>query len=62
MNNLNYLIGMKEDMALKVLDDADIWFRVVRRDSTVAIVTSDLQMDRVNLEIDDSKITKASYG
>ena len=62
MNNLNYLIGMKEDAAIKVLYDADIWYRVTKPDNVVAVVTADLQLDRVNLTIDNGKVSSATYG
>lgn len=62
MYSLNYLIGMKEDVALRVLADADIRFRVTRRDNIIAVVTRDHDSDRVNLQVDNDKVTKATYG
>lgn len=64
MNNheLDYLIGMTEFMALETLQNADILYRTVRRDSLVSVVTSDLVPERVNLSVDNGKVTKAVYG
>ena len=64
MNNheLDYLIGMTEFMALETLQNADIPYRTVRRDSLVNVVTSDLVPERVNLSVDNGKVTKAYYG
>ena len=64
MNNheLDYLVGMTEDAALRTLYDADISYRVVHRDSIVSTVTSDMIPERVNLSIDNGKVTKAEYG
>jgi hypothetical protein len=60
--NINYLIGMTENAALNHLEACDIRFRVTRRDSLVAVVTSDYDTDRINLEIDNNKVTRAIYG
>lgn len=62
LNKIKYLVGMTENAALDHLQACDIRFRVTRRDSLVAIVTSDYDTDRINLEIDNNKVTKVSYG
>lgn len=53
---------MTENAALNHLEACDIRFRVTRRDSLVAVVTSDYDTDRINLEIDNNKVTRAIYG
>lgn len=60
--DLKYLLGMKEDSALRVLDSADFVYRVMRRDSVLSMGSSNLDLERVNLEIDDGKVTSAYYG
>jgi hypothetical protein len=59
---LKYLVGMVENAAIKVLDDANIYFRVTRRDNIFPVCLRDVRVDRVNLEIDSNKISKAFYG
>lgn len=60
--DLKFLVGMNEIMALETLDNIDLNWRVVRRNSLFAMKTNDVVLDRVNLEIDDGKVTGAYYG
>lgn len=59
---IDYLIGMTENAALDHLQACDIRFRVTRRDSVLPVVTRDYDTDRINLEIDNNKVTRAIYG
>lgn len=56
------VVGMSEDDALKAISDAGLTSRVVARDGEEFPVTMDLQPDRINLTIDDAKVTKATVG
>jgi hypothetical protein len=57
------LVGMTEAEATKMAKDAGYACRVLRRDKMVVItVTQELRADRVNLEVDINRVTKAWIG
>lgn len=56
------LIGLKEVEAIKKLGDLGVKIRIVSRDGKNFVVTSDFKNDRVNLSIENGKVSKADVG
>ncbi len=56
------LIGKTTAKAVSLVKKASFLCRIIRRDKNHFIVTMDLRGDRVNLEIDNNKVTKAYIG
>lgn len=56
------LIGKYEEEALEIISSSKFTYRIIRRDNTNYIVTHDFRLDRLNLEIDNKKITTISIG
>lgn len=56
------LVGMKEVEAIKKLGDLGVKIRIVSRDGEHFIVTRDFKNDRVNLSIENGKVSKADVG
>ena len=52
------VIGMTEEDSIKLISENDINYRIVMRDSKPYIITCDLKMDRLNLEIENNIIIK----
>ena len=52
------VIGMTEEDGGKLISENDINYRIVMRDSKPYIITFDLRMDRLNLEIENNIIIK----
>lgn len=59
---LNSFIGMDREICVSICLEKNYKVRVTREDSTNYIVTCDLRFDRVNLEIDNGKVTKCGLG
>ncbi|RTK94040.1 hypothetical protein EKI60_04775 [Candidatus Saccharibacteria bacterium] len=60
-NELKYLVGMTEEMALVTLSDTDAVFRVVRRGDVYYPVTRDWRPERINIEFENNKVSRAYY-
>ena len=60
--NLTKLIGLMEQEAVYLIKAHRLTYRVTKRDGNAFIVTRDYKHDRVNLEFENGKITKASIG
>ena len=59
------VIGMSESDAIQTIESAKgekLTARVVRRDEESYVVTMDYRLDRINLEFDDGRVTKATIG
>jgi hypothetical protein len=59
------VIGMSEEDAIQTIEgisSEQLTARVVRRDDENFAVTMDYRLDRINLEIDNGVVTKASIG
>lgn len=60
--NLDDIIGMSyEDAVIHVRKGGHTW-RMVRKDSMNYIITCDLRLDRVNLEVENEVVVKYSMG
>ena len=56
------VVGMSYEDAVKAIQDAGFTSRVVERDGEKFAVTMDLQPERINLTVQDDKVTKAIVG
>ncbi len=59
------VIGMTEEVAIQTIEgisSEQLTARVVRRDDESYPVTEDYSLSRINLEIDNGVVTKASIG
>ena len=52
------VIGISEEDGIKLISENDINYRIVIKDSKPYIITCDLRMDRLNLEIENNIIIK----
>ena len=52
------VIGISEEDGIKLISENDINYRIVVKDSKPYIITCDLRMDRLNLEIENNIIIK----
>ncbi len=59
---IEYLIGKSIEEARLVCVESNRDFRVVREDSTQYIITMDLRLNRINVEVDNGIITFADIG
>lgn len=60
--NLRMLIGMREDDAQRLIHACGGIMRVTRRDKNDVVVTRDLRRDRINVHVENGRVTKASIG
>ena len=61
----NEVIGMTEAEAIATIEGVSseqLTYRVIRRDGENYPMTMDYRLDRINLEIDNGVVTKASIG
>ena len=59
------VIGMTEEQAIQTIEgisSEELTYRVTRRDDEFYPMTMDYRLDRINLEIDNGVVTKASIG
>jgi hypothetical protein len=59
------VIGMTEEEAIQTIESVEgeeVTYRVTRRDDENYAMTMDYRINRINLEIDDGKVTKTSIG
>lgn len=56
------LLGLTEEEAKKFCETNDYNFRIVRKDSVYFVITCDCKFNRLNLELDEGKITKVYFG
>lgn len=56
------LMGSSEQNAREQVEASGLRFRVMRRNGKSMIGTRDLNMDRVNVHIDDGKVTRVYRG
>lgn len=56
------MIGKTLEEAKKELEDKDKIYRIIRIDGTRYCGTCDLNLDRINLEIDNGIVTTVSNG
>ena len=54
--------GLSKQAAIAKADAADVTWRITREDDEVFMVTQDFDPERVNFEIDDGRVTTASFG
>lgn len=59
MINLKQLIGMKEEMAIRLIVNLGGVYRIVKRDGFALDVSMDMDPNRVNLEIRNGLVSKA---
>ena len=62
MIDLNKLVGLAEDVAIAKIKAAGFVARIINRNGVPFMYTMDYRTDRVNLEIDNGKVTKADIG
>jgi hypothetical protein len=55
-------VGLTEKEAIAKAEASDTPWRILREDKEVFMVTQDFVEDRINFEIDNGKVTKATYG
>jgi len=61
----NEVVGMTEAEAISTIESTSseqLTYRVTRRDDESYPMTMDYRLDRINLEIDNGVVTKASIG
>ena len=56
------LIGMSEQDAIAAIEDEGLIARVVARDGEYFMVTEDYSVSRINLVIENDRVTEASVG
>ena len=54
--------GLSKSAAIAKAEAADVTWRITREDDESFMVTLDYNPDRVNFEIDDGRVTTASFG
>lgn len=59
---IDVIVGASKHEAFMILDDSNIDYRVVRDGKTMYGVTTDLDVNRLNLEIDKKIVTKCYIG
>lgn len=61
---INYpdLVGLTVGAACRRINNEGFDYRIVREDGEHFIVTEDYRTDRINLEVDQHKVTKAYVG
>ena len=55
-------VGLTEKEAIAKAKAAGSPWRITRKDGETFMVTQDFVANRINFEIDDGKVTKATYG
>ncbi len=55
-------VGLTKKEAIAKAEASDTPWRILREDKEVFMVTQDFVEDRINFEIDNGKVTKATYG
>jgi major membrane immunogen (membrane-anchored lipoprotein) len=55
-------VGLTKQAAIARADAAGTPWRITREDDESFMVTQDYEPDRLNFEIDDGKVTRATYG
>lgn len=60
--DIDTLLGMTEDEAVKALEIENLEARIVRRDDEYFVGIMDYRLDRVNLEIEDGVVVKVVAG
>ena len=59
------VIGMTEEQAIQIIEGVsseELTYRVIRRDDESYPMTMDYRINRINLEIDNGLVSKASIG
>jgi len=56
------LVGWDKEMVVACLNANNIDYRIVREDAMFYIVTADLRLDRLSLELDNDIVTKIEIG
>jgi hypothetical protein len=59
---LEELIGLDKQSAFDLCETNGYDFRITREDSVVYICTQDLNFNRINLRIDNGKVTGCNIG
>lgn len=62
MLDIETLVGMEEKPAEDLITQASFTFRIMKEEGNDMMGTMDVRDDRVNLEVQDGKITKAYIG
>lgn len=60
--NIDNIIGEPEDYSIQECINFGFDYRIVRKDHKPFVITHDLKVDRVNLEIENGIVTNAYYG
>jgi hypothetical protein len=55
-------VGLTEKEAIAKAEASDTPWRITREDDETFLVTQDFVENRINFEIDNGKVTKATYG
>jgi hypothetical protein len=55
-------VGLRKQEAIARAEASDTPWRITREDDESFLVTQDFVEDRINFEVDDGKVTKATYG
>ena len=60
--NINDIIGMLLEDAYDHILKTDYTARVVKKDGIAFIITCDFRLDRINLEIENDKVVRFTFG
>jgi len=60
--NLENLLGFSESSAKKMVESYGLKYRVTKVDLTQVPVTRDVKADRVNVELENGKVSRAYVG
>ena len=60
--NVNQLIGLSKKEAIDLIESNGFKYRITREDKNARMGTMDHRLDRVKLQIDSGKVSKASIG
>jgi hypothetical protein len=53
---------MTKDSAVKLLQESNIPYRIPREDGIVRVITADYHTDRLNLYVEDGKVSEVYNG
>lgn len=62
MFDINLLVGLKKEEALKLIAENELKWRITAEDGMFFVITRDFKSNRINLEIKDDIIISAEIG